>query len=76
MSTSLLPPYLQDFTSLDTSGFVYYTNEIGWKLNGAFATLLATVGYSLHKKWGQGRVVPRRSGEQVGIALNVLILEL
>ena len=74
MPTSTLPSRLQDFTSLNAADFVFYTNEIGWQLDDVFTTLLATVGYFLHRQWG--RHIHRRSEREVGIALTVLIFEL
>ena len=51
-------------------------NEIGWPQDGAFTTLLSTVGYYFDEK--DGRMVIRRAGlwSDPGSGLSVLIFEL
>ena len=69
-----LPEHLQDITSLNAEHFVEYMNEIGWQQDGAFTTLLSTMGYRFDEK--DGRVVTRKSPERAASALSLLICEL
>ena len=66
--------YLQN---LNGENFIQYMNEIGWPQDGAFMTLLATVGHHFDEK--DGRMVMRRPRiirVELGSSLSVLIFEL
>ena len=54
--------------------FILYMDAIGWPQDGAFTTLLSTVGYYFNEK--DGRIVIQKRSEWAASALSVLICEL
>ena len=51
-------------------------NEIGWPQDGAFVTLLSTVGYYFDEKGSRMVIRMAGSGSDPASGLSVLILEL
>ena len=73
-TTTSLPSWLRDLTSLDSYYFIDYMNRIGWPQGGTFSTLLSTVGYDFHEE--NGLMVSKAREYKVADALTLLIFEL